>query len=458
MQKRDRALSFNPSLSLYFLSGFLLILWLAGGASRAEVLGQVVVRAAAWGLLVAAALLLRSPVIGQARPVAALLAAAVLLVIVQLVPLPPSFWQALPGRAMLADAMTLTGQAQPWRPWTMVPGATINAASSLIVPCVTLLFVLGIRRDEHRWLLGLMLGLIVASVFVGLLQFSGAISGSPFVNTSPGAVSGTFANRNHLALFIAMGFPIASAWAFHDGRRPHWRGPVAIGLLVLFVLMILAIGSRAGLVLSILGLLLGLVGAARGIHRELGHVPRWVFPALIAGLVGLVAGAGAISVLAGRADAIQRVFALDVGQDMRHRASATVFMMIRNYFPMGSGFGSFNTLFRINEPFDLLKPTYFNHAHNDILEVALDGGVFGIVLLVAGIAWWAWASWNAWRGMDNPSRLLPRLGSTMLSMILIASLFDYPIRTPMIMAVTVIAAVWLSGHQGAALPVRNQHL
>lgn len=451
-------MSFHPSLSFCCLSGFLLVLWLAGGASRGEVLGQVVVRAAAWGLLVAAALFMRPPVIGQARPVAVLLAATVLLVVIQLVPLPPSLWQALPGRAMLADAMTLTGQAQPWRPWTMVPEATINAASSLIVPCVVLLFALGIRRDEHGWLLGLLLGLIVASVFVGLLQFSGAISGSPFVNASPGAVSGTFANRNHLALFIAMGFPVTSAWAFHDGRRPHWRGPVGVGLLILFVLMILAIGSRAGLMLGVLGFLLGLTSAARSIRRELGHAPRWVFPALIAALVGSVAAAGAISVLAGRADAIQRVFALDVGQDMRHRASATVLTIIRDYFPMGSGFGGFNPLFRIHEPFDLLKPTYFNHAHNDFLEIALDGGIFGVVLLVAGVAWWAWASWHVWRGTDNKPRLLPRLGSTMLLMILIASLFDYPARTPMIMAVAVIAAVWLSGNQGAALPVRNQHL
>ena len=45
----------------------------------------------------------------------------------------------------------------------------------------------------------------------------------------------------------------------------------------------------------------------------------------------------------------------------------------------------------------------------------------------------------------------------MLLMVFAASVFDYPARTPIIMAVIVIAAIWLSGYarQSAASALRQ---
>ncbi len=83
--------------------------------------------------------------------------------------------------------------------------------------------------------------------------------------------------------------------------------------------------------------------------------------------------------------------------------------MIRTYFPVGSGLGGFDPLFRMHEPFELLKPTYFNHAHNDWLEIALDAGGAGIALLFGSILWWGMASARAWRSADGS--VTARLGS-----------------------------------------------
>ena len=47
---------------------------------------------------------------------AMLLAMAIALVGLQLVPLPPALWTALPGREGLATAAQLAGFPQPWRP------------------------------------------------------------------------------------------------------------------------------------------------------------------------------------------------------------------------------------------------------------------------------------------------------------------------------------------------------
>lgn len=453
---------FKPSLSFTLLAALLGVLWIAGGASRADALGQVVVRSVAWAALVVAILFCERPSFERGRAVLLLLLAALMLAILQLVPLPPNMWQALPGREFVSQAAALSGEDQPWRPWSIVPEATVNAASSLVVPVVVLILTMGLKEAERLWLPGLVLSLIVASTFVGLLQFSGAQFNNPLINDAAGQVGGAFANRNHFALFTAFGCMLAPVWAFLEGRQPRWRGPVAFGLVLLFALAILASGSRAGLLLGGIALGLGLIMIHHGVRKTLNRYPRWVFPALIAVIIITIATFVLISIAADRAISIQRVLANDAGQDLRRRALPTLLEMIRLYFPAGSGLGSFDPIFRIHEPFDFLMLTYFNHAHNDFLEIALDTGIWGLLLLAFAILWWAWASIRAWLVSSSTRYAVPKLGSAMLLLVMIASIFDYPARTPMIMAMIVLAGMWLSdgleGRRSPALPKSGQPL
>ena len=448
---------FRPSLPFVLLCILLGIVWIAGGASRADALGQVVVRTVAWSLLVVAALFAARPVLGVERPLWVFLLLALLLACAQLVPLPPATWQALPGRAMFAEAAAASGQPQPWRPWSIVPAATANAAASLVVPFATLLFAAGLRADERARLPGLLLGLVAGSALVGVLQFAAGGIDNPLINETASQVSGTFANRNHFALFLAFGCILAPVWAFGDHGRPGWRGPVAFGLVLLFALMLLTTGSRAGLALGLLALVAGLLLVRRGIRRELARYPRWAFPAVLAGIIGLVAIVALASIAADRALSIDRVLKADAGQDMRTQGLPIVLAMIRAYFPWGSGLGGFDPVFRIREPFALLDLNYFNHAHDDVLEVALDAGLPGMLLLCAAVLWWARAGVRALRASD----MLACAGAAMLLLLILASLVDYPARTPMMMATVVLAAGWLA--RGAppprpALPPEGQHL
>ena len=100
-------------------------------------------------------------------------------------------------------------------------------------------------------------------------------------------------------------------------------------------------------------------------------------------------------------------------------------------------------MFRMHEPNDLLKLSYFNHAHNDYLEIALNAGLAGIVLLASAIGWWLVNSIRVWRRTSLSNSRLGRSGSAMLLLILVASAFDYPARTPLIMAMVVAAAMWM---------------
>src|SRR3546814_19452758 len=100
---------------------------------------------------------------------------------------PPAIWTALPGRDVLLGA--LPGEAV-WRPGSIVPSATINAASSLIVPFVTFTLVSALRDEETAWLPTILLVFIFLSILVGLLDFSGFRVDLPFLNDSLGTVRG----------------------------------------------------------------------------------------------------------------------------------------------------------------------------------------------------------------------------------------------------------------------------
>jgi O-antigen ligase len=250
---------------------------------------------------------------------------------------------------------------------------------------------------------------------------------------------------------------LAFVWAFRVREELRWRGLLASGLILLFVLTILATGSRTGLLLGAVGIALGLMLVISRLRRRLNAAPAWVLPSIVGALVLVIAAFVAISVLADRAVGIDRLIVLDGGEDMRRQGLPTVLSMIATYFPAGSGFGGFDPVFRIHEPDSFLAITYFNRAHNDFLEIALDGGIVGMALLAAMLGWWLWASWRVWRAEPSEEVALARLGSAMLLLVLIASVPDYPARTPMVMAIIAIAATWLSQgthRTSAALPAR----
>ncbi len=435
-----RKLSFRPDLPLALISIMAVLLWVAGGASRADMMAQVVTRLGCWTILIVAILFGPRPVLQEARPVVFLLTAAIILPLVQLIPLPPSWWQALPGRG----ALLISGEPVPWRPWTMTPGATWNALASLIVPATMLVLLTQANKQIHRRTPAILLTMCGAAVLLGLLQYSGTWISNPLLNDTRGQLSSIFANRNHFALFLAIGCVLAPVWAFMDRGALHWRGPLAVGLILLFVLTILATGSRSGMLLGGIALALAILLVGRRLRRRLTGAPRWLPPVLAIAVLLVIGGFVALSFAADRAEAINRMITLDAEADMRSRARPTVLSMINAYMPFGSGFGGFDPVFRIHEPFGLLKLTYFNQAHNDYLGIVLDGGIAGLAVLFAAILWWTMATIRTWRMEADDTVLLGRLGSAVIFLIMAASLTDYPGRTPTTMAVLTIAAVWLA--------------
>lgn len=424
-----------------------MILWVAGGASRGDVLGQAVVRFSAWAIISLAILVLPRFEWRSIRAPAIILGAAIVLVALQLVPLPPSIWTALPGRQSFVEAANLAGIDQPWRPLSISPSGTANALASLVVPAAVLLLVANLRSEQHWRIVTLVLGLVFAGAVLGFVQFSGGWFDNPFHNDISGQVNGNFANRNHFALFLTIGCVLALVWAFQS-KQSRWKIAASFGMIVLFILMILATGSRMGVLLGVIGIALGGLVVRERLIRELKAMPRKLAVPLVALGLALLATLIWLSISLDRAMSVERAVLLDDEADLRQQIWPVVMDSIGRYFPAGSGFGTFDPVFRISEPDNVLNPQYINLAHNDWLQIPLEGGVAGCALLAGALFWFLRRHVSAYgygRTRGGAEVYPERAGAIILVLVLVASIVDYPARTPMVMALLALAATWLTG-------------
>ena len=380
-----------------------------------------------------------------------------LLISIQLVPLPPSIWLNLPGREPFAQAATIVGIDQPWRPLAINPDLAINSLMALLPAAAIILLFPNIDRARRSVCLVILGAAILVSGIVGVAQISGDVDSLYLYRiTNDHTAVGLMANRNHQALFIVCGFPILAALAALTAREKSVSGrstataAAYLGAAAFFVPLILVTGSRAGLALmpiSIVGsaaLYWRSIQANGGAHLRLTRLRRkhWIF---IGGIVVLVAALIYFTVALSKAEAVQRLFSQELAQEKRYILFFPMFEMAKSYFPVGSGFGSFPEVFRIIEPAGNLGPAYMNHAHNELLEIAIEGGLPAILLLGAFVFWASWRAVAAWSSRKvGRSEIFAQAGSVIIIVMLLASLADYPIRAPSLSALFALSCCWLA--------------
>jgi O-antigen ligase len=80
-----------------------------------------------------------------------------------------------------------------------------------------------------------------------------------------------------------------------------------------------------------------------------------------------------------------------------------------------------------------LVPVFVNHAHNDWLEVWLEGGWPALAILAAFLIWFASVAVRRWRTYwPNEAvldRSLSRAGTIVVPLLMLHSAVDYPLRT-----------------------------
>lgn len=447
-------------------TGLMLCLALAfvgGGGTNPAIASLLFLRPISALLFAAALFSLSTPQIRASKGLLILAASCLGLVALQLMPLPPAVWQGLPGREIVVANDALAGIEGQWRPLSLDPARTSNALFSLFLPLAVLLFAIQLTSAKLARTVNLVLLGGGISGIIGLLQLLGDPEGGLYfyAMTTNGAAVGLFANRNHEALLLAAMFPMLAFWAAGiadnqttDGEQRGWVPSVyqwlALGAALFIAPLVLVTGSRAGLLLGLLGLatvpFVMAKGAARAVSgaanlaEGLGKKPllRIAAGLLVAGVVGL-------AIAVGRDEALSRLLGnTDPAAELRIAIIPVLKKMIDLYFPWGSGFGSFEAVYLIHEPDSLLGPAYVNYAHNDWLELVITGGLPGVLLVTALVVMvilrMARVMLN-WQTVTPVGRLT-RLGLVVLVYIALGSLGDYPLRVPIIQCLFALALVW----------------
>ncbi len=432
---------------LLFFIAFAVVI-LGGGSNRVDVVSLVYVRPLLVVLLAAMALSIHRGEVADKKWPLALLLAALILVVIQLVPLPPAIWEKLPGRSLdIAVDQAIDGAA-PWRPLSLTPDMTLQSALWFTAPACALLGVAITERGKPQIMLHVMMGFLICSAVLGVLQVSqGQSSGLYLYNrTYPGFGVGFLANRNHEAALLACGFPVSRLWSLLPARSlagQRGRLLAMLGVWIIFIPAILLTGSRAGLVLAVIGMACAFFIAPLTDFRKIGG--RWGKYLPIAA-IGLFLTTVAIVTVAGRSLAFSRLIENNAADDLRVTYSGFVFKLATEYLPFGSGFGSFDPVFRQAEPDRYLHPTYFNHAHNDYVEILMNGGVIAVMLVAAGVIYWAVKGYRTFfsRSEKDFSIWQARTGWAIILLFLLESVVDYPLRTPLLAFVFAMAAAWMS--------------
>jgi O-antigen ligase len=418
----------------------LLLALLFGGGTQQGFWSDTIIQLASLALL---GVVLLSPNLVQVpRGLVILLCLLVALPVAQIIPLPPTLWTALPGREEVARAYSAASISLPWLPISLAPNITWSSVFSLLPAVAVFLAMLCLPNRTRRNLVLMMLAVTAVSVLLDLLQMMGGLS-SPlrfYAITNIDRAVGFFANANHNAAFLYCAIPFTAVWGIELRRQPGRLLVVAL-LLGLTIIGLAITQSRAGLILSVIAALSCIplvVGKGRGISRRR--------------LLGAVVGGGVIALLIafqfGFVGMAQRMQG-DAGifENLRWSVASVTFKAAQANLPFGAGFGTFVPVYQTVEPRTLLMEPYINRAHNDWLELGLEGGVLAIVGLLIFFVWFGRSSFQAWRPANSDAHALDtalaRAGSIVIVLLMLHSIVDYPLRTTAMMVVFALACALL---------------
>lgn len=428
---------------LLFLAVICFVL-LFGGSSRADALSQPIVRLLSLVAIAASVAMVPGTIARPLRLPFAFIGAFAAVMLIQLIPVPASFWASFPPRDSFVPVLREVGLADVARPLSLNPDGTVNALLALLPALAVVITASRASARAHARAVGLVLIVAFASALLGIGQI---YAGRPYFYspTNEGSAVGLFANRNHFALLLASCFPLLALWlklGSGSAQSLLARRWVALCAAVAIFPLLLATGSRAGLLLGLIGAALSLLLLRREIGTLMGSRKGILFAAvpLVAGVVAL-----ALMLVFSRAETIDRLFG-EENAEARLTMLPYTLAMARDFMPWGSGGGSFIAAFKVYEPHAILTRFYLNNAHNEPVQMLIEYGAFGALLIVAFGVWFVRGGLAAWRDAGGLGAAFGRAGSILVLLSLGASLVDYPLRTPAASGLFALACCWMLLH------------
>lgn len=424
----------NLSLGQSLVLAYLFFVLILGGASAAGFSGNTVLQ------LVGAALIAwtfwsdrRGPSLQTG--LRTFLIALAIVAALQFLPLPPAVWHLIPGRAPIAEGFDLAGMAHPWLTLSLNPWATLQSLVWWIPAFALFLAMRSSHAPATRHLVWVIAAVAYASVVLAGVQ-SLQNSGYFYAITNRGNGVGLFANSNHLGTFMLIAIALVAAqWIYDTGVRQPSKVPLPRHLQLLGLLAPLVIGVFLSNSLACMLLLIPLLTGVYLLSRPQLKLNWWV--ALAAGL-GFTAGL--MWLLASGLVANDLMSQSGTAGISRGEFLANGMRMIGDFAPLGSGIGTFRELYPWYEEPARVTTTYVNHAHNDLLELLIETGIFGVILIVLFGRWLIATVWNLWSKARNETTLAQ--GATLAAAaILTHSLVDYPLRTAAISSLMFVCCI-----------------
>lgn len=429
---------FGQSTAFWLTAALLLLALMFGGASRQNLSQVILLELASLPLLAHAVWRLsverRWPSLGAAGLILAIIPAIPLL---QLLPVPFELWAELPGHANAAEAARQVGLTPEWRAISLAPAETWRSLLAILPPMAIFLGASLATEPERRRLCVIVPAMAVISLMVGALQLSaGDESTSYFYDvTNLGSPVGLFANRNHQASLLILSIPFAALWLCNarGGLQQGALMAAALAAQVVIVMIgLVIVGSRAGVLL---------VGPALVLAASM-----LIKADRFGGKRGLVAGGFVVvgALIAASFVTGPLIARFASSEEQRFDTAPVVAATAWRNQPIGAGLGSFPSVYAGAEPVEIMGGKFFNHAHNDYLEIWLETGVLGVATLLGFIAWWASRSYRVWTLPTTPGRNLARAGASAVALLLVHSLVDYPVRTLALAAVLGLSCALLA--------------
>jgi O-antigen ligase len=368
------------------------------------------------------------PLPKAARTLLLILVVGLAVVILQLVPAPPSLLAFGPRGRVVSDYAVL-GRPAPWLPISVTPYAALDSLLAVIPPLAVFCAILRLGAFRASWLAAALLAGAVAGIILGALQVATPGGNSPwylYQETNRGVAVGFFANANHMADLLVVALPFIAALAAAGKSRNIQRYSALLaslaGVSIVLIIGIVFNGSLAGYVLAIPAILASvLIIAPPSRNVRLGV-------AIVAALAALIAVGGLASTSVGSSRLGQEASG---SVQSRQAILRTTSKAIADTMPVGTGLGSFLRVYRLYETPDQVTPEYVIHAHNDYVELVLELGLAGALLIIGFLAWSVAASRSAWRTGGGP---YARAASIASAVVLVHSLVDFPLRTAAISA------------------------
>jgi O-antigen ligase len=321
----------------------------------------------------------------------------------------------------------------PAVPLSLTPYRSLDCLLALIPPVALFIAIASQGAYRASWLAGAVIVGAIAGVLLGALQVtqSGNIADSHwyvYETSSFGFATGFFANANHMADLLACTLPFLAALlgSALSGNRQR-NSAILVGVAAAALLIVVGIALNHSL--AVYGLTPPVLAASALllVPRRSGW-RRWWMLATAVLVIGAVAVLTTTSIRTGQ-------FRSDVESSAQSREAmlSTSARAMRDFLPWGSGVGSFASVYHLYEDPAQVDNTYVIHAHNDYVELALETGVPGILLMIAFLGWWSRATWRSWCYVDAGT--YARAASIASGAILLHSIVDFPLRTAAISGV-----------------------